>query len=288
MNYRLTKNSAIKASYTYTTQQTQLLMKTNGGGSLDIWFPSGVNIKPQTASQYSLGFVQYLYNNFLEASVEGYYKDMNHIIDYKDGATFLVKGSAWNLNKTVYNYEEQLRTGKGYTYGTEFVLKCSGAKIDGSVSYVYARSKRTIEGINFGKTYLSPFDKPHTLNVSLNFVASKRISLSANFRHQSGQVATIPIYAMEMWGKILLGYSNRNEYRLPSYQRLDVSLTLKNKEKANKRYHSEWNFSILNILNHANLTYVNFVPSEDNPRVIVAKGISMFGVIPSVAYRFNF
>ncbi len=80
LNYHVFKNSAVKASYTYTTQQTQLLVKTNGGGPLDVWFPSGANIRPQTASQYGLGFVQSLFKSSLEASVEGYYKDMNHIV----------------------------------------------------------------------------------------------------------------------------------------------------------------------------------------------------------------
>ncbi|MDD8019206.1 MAG: carboxypeptidase-like regulatory domain-containing protein, partial [Bacteroidota bacterium] len=119
INYRVSENSSLKASYTYTTQQDQLLMKTNGGGPLDIWFPSDNNIKPQTASQYSAGYVQYFSDNLLEASVEGYYKEMNNIIDYKDGATFLDDSSPFTINKTSYNFEEQLRTGKGYTYGAE-------------------------------------------------------------------------------------------------------------------------------------------------------------------------
>ncbi|RPH33387.1 MAG: TonB-dependent receptor [Bacteroidales bacterium] len=288
LNYRIAQNSAIKASYTYTTQQTQLLMKTNGGGPLDVWFPSGVNIKPQLSSQYSLGFIQYLFNNSLEASLEGYYKDMNNIIDYKDGATFMSKNSISEINKTSYNFEEQLRTGRGYAYGLEIMLKGGNNKIDGFIGYTYARSKRVIQGINFGNTYLSPFDKPHTLDISLNFNVTKRVSLSSNFRYQSGQVITVPIYVMEMWGKTLAGYSNRNEYRLPAYQRIDLSLVIKNKQKLGKRYHSEWNFSVVNILNHANIAYIDFVPSKENPNIIDAKGTSMLGIVPSVSYQFNF
>lgn len=288
MNYRLSLNSAIKASYTYATQQTQLLMKTNGGGPLDIWFPSDLNIKPQKSSQYSLGFVQYLFNNLLESSIEGYYKNMNNIIDYKDGATFLAKNSIFDVNKTSYNFEEQLRAGRGYAYGAEIMLKGGGNKINGFVSYTYARSKRVIKDINSGNTYLSPFDKPHTLDVSLNLNLTKRVSFSTNFRYQSGQVTTVPIYVIEMWGKVLSGYSNRNEYRLPFYQRLDLSLTIKNKEKDNRRYHGEWNFSVINVFNHANITYIDFVPSKENSNIITAKGVSMLGIIPSISYHFSF
>jgi outer membrane receptor for ferrienterochelin and colicin len=263
-------------------------MKTNGGGPLDVWFPSDNNIKPQTASQYSLGYIQYFSDNLLEASIEGYYKDMNNIIDYKDGATFLENNSAYTINKTSYNFEEQLRTGRGYTYGIELMLKSDFDKINGFVSYTYARSFRTIPDINFGQTYLSPFDKPHTFDLFLNYNISERVTISTNFRYQSGQVTTIPIYVMELWGKILTGYSNRNDYRLPTYQRLDISLTIKSEQTPGKRYHSEWNFSIINVLNHANIQYVDFVVSKDNPSIIHAKGVSMLGFIPSVSYRFNF
>jgi hypothetical protein len=288
LNYRLTQYSAIKVSYTYTTQQTQLLIRTNGGGPLDIWFPSDNNIKPQTSSQYSCGYVHYFLNNLLEASIEGYYKNMDNIIDYKDGATFLSKYSTSYINKTTYNFEEQLRTGKGYSYGVELILKCEYNRINGFISYTYARSKRRIPDINSGETYLSPFDKPHTLDVSLNINLTKQMSLSANFRQQSGQVATIPIYIATMFGKTLKGYSNRNEYRLPSYSRLDLSLTIKNKEKPGQRYHGELNFSVVNLTNHANIQYVNYVPSINNPNIIEAKGVSILGLLPSISYHLNF
>ncbi|HAH25458.1 MAG TPA: hypothetical protein DCL77_17150 [Prolixibacteraceae bacterium] len=288
INYRTSNNSAIKASYSYTTQQDQLIMKTNGGGPLDVWFPSDNNIKPQKSSQYSLGYVHYMLNNLLEASIDGYYKHMTDIIDYKDGASFLESSSVYTINKTSYNFEEQLRAGNGYSYGTELMLKSDFNKLNGFISYTYARSFRKIPDINHGQTYLSPFDKPHAFDVFLNYNATKRMSISANFRCQSGQVTTIPFYVIEMWGKALSGYSNRNEYRLPSYQRLDLSLTIKNKEHPGQYYHSEWNFSITNVLNHANIQYVNFVSSKENPNIINAKGVSMLGIIPSVSYHFNF
>ena len=288
INYRVFENSSIKASYSYTTQQDQLLMKTNGGGPLDIWFPSDNNIKPQTASQYSLGYIQYFSDNLLEASIEGYYKNMNNVIDYKDGATFLDSNPLYTIDNTSYNFEEQLRTGKGYAYGAELMLKSDFETLNGFISYTYARSYRIIPDINSGQPYLSPFDKPHTFDACLNYNISERISLSSNFRYQSGQVTTIPIYVIELWGKVLTGYSNRNDYRLPPYQRLDISLTIKSKEIQGEHYHSEWNFSIINVLNHANIQYVDFVVSKDNPNIINAKGVSMLGFIPSVSYRFNF
>jgi hypothetical protein len=213
---------------------------------------------------------------------------MSNIIDYKDGATFLDNSSTNTINRTSYNFEEQLRTGSGYTYGVELMLKSSFDRINGFISYTYARSFRTIPDINFGQTYCSPFDKPNTFNVFLNYNISDRITVSTNFRSQSGQVMTIPIYVMNLWGKTLTGYSNRNDYRLPPYQRLDMSLTIKSEQTPGKRYHSEWNFSIINVLFHTNIQYVNFVTSESDPRIIHAKGISMLGIIPSVSYRFNF
>jgi outer membrane receptor for ferrienterochelin and colicin len=291
LNYRAFKNSAAKASYTYTTQQSQLLTKTNGGGPMDIWFPSGENIRPQTSSQYSLGWVQYFFKNALEASVEGYYKSMNHIIDYMDGATFVRKGTLFapEMNQmSQYNFEEQIRAGKGQAYGVELAVKGNTGVVDGFMSYTYARSRRKITGINHGAAYLSPFDKPHTFNLFLNYNVSKRVSLSANLRLQSGQVITMPVYVMEIYGKAMTGYTDRNGYRLPGYQRLDLSLTLKSREKPGRRRHGEWNFSIINALNHANLYYVNFAPEKDNPGIFKASGVYMLGIVPSASWRFNF
>ncbi|WP_320052885.1 TonB-dependent receptor domain-containing protein [uncultured Acetobacteroides sp.] len=288
LNYRLTNNSAIKASYSYTTQQSQLLVRSNGGGPLDIWFPSNNNIKPQTASQFSCGYVHYLFDRKLEACVEGYYKDMHNIIDYKDGASVLSKGTILGADKTSYNFEEQLRVGKGYSYGVETELKWSGQRINGFVSYAYARSKRKIDDINGGSTYLSPFDKPHTVNLFVDIPITKRLSISANYRYQSGQVTTVPIYMGTMFDKVFMEYSNRNEYRLPYYSRIDLSMTLKNKEKPGRRYRSEWNFSIINLTNHSNIQYIKFVQSKDDPSIITAKGINMLGLLPSVSYRIIF
>lgn len=288
LNYRLSKNSSLKASTTYATQQIQLLTKTNGGGPMDVWYPSGQNIKPQKQWQYSLGYTHYLFNNALEITSEVYYKNMRNIIDYKDGATFLNKTSIYMTDKTNYNFEEQLRTGKGYAYGVETTLKGEIGRLNGFISYTYSRSKRKIPGINEGETYLSPFDKPHTINIFLAYQATKRLSIAANWRYQSGTVITSPIYVMEMYGNIIKGYSNRNEYRLPSHRRFDVSLTYRGKQTPGKRFHGEWNLSVINLFDHLNYESIDFIANEDNPGKILMMGNYYYGILPSLSYRFNF
>lgn len=287
-NYRLSKNSSLKASATYTTQQIQLLTKTNGGGPMDVWYPSGENIKPQKQWQYSIGYLHYFLNNTLEFSTEMYYKNMKNLIDYKDGATFLNKTSIYLTDKTNYNFEEQLRTGKGYAYGAETMIKGETGRLNGFISYTYCRSKRTIAGINNGETYLSPFDRPHTINIFSAYRISNRLTVTSNWRFQSGMVITAPIYVMEMYGKVLKGYSNRNEYRLPSYRRFDVSLTYKSKQKTGKKFHGEWNLSIINMFERLNYESIDFVADKENPGKIIMMGNYYFGTLPSISYRFNF
>lgn len=288
LNYRITENSTVKASYTYTTQQLQLLNKTNGGGPFDIWYPSGYNIKPQKSSQYCLGYVHYFFNKALETSIEGYYKNMHNIIDYKDGATLFDKSAFNAIDKTNYNFEEQLRIGRGWAYGAEFMIRGEFKKINGYANYTLARSKRIIPDINFGKTYLSPFDRPHSLNLFINYQLNSRLSFSANWKYSSGAPITVPIYTMEMYGKLIKGYSERNGYRLPDYHRLDLGLSLKNKQKPGRKYNAEWDFSVINAYNHSNISYINFVVSEENPDKTELKGVYMFGIIPSISYHFNF
>ena len=124
----------------------------------------------------SAGYFQNLMNNTLEASLEVYYKQMNNVIDFKDHADLI-------LNKQL---EKELRIGKGKAYGIELMVKKNIGRINGFVNYTYSHAERTIPGINDGKTYLSPYDKPHNLKIALNYELSDKFSLSATWMYTTG------------------------------------------------------------------------------------------------------
>jgi hypothetical protein len=271
--------SSIKGSYSYTTQYVQLASNSNAGFPLDVWYPASNNVKPQKANQYAIGYFRNFRHNTIETSVEVYYKDMYNVIDFKDNAVLL-------LNSKL---EGELRYGKAYSYGAEFMIQVSEKKLNGWVSYTYSRTKRKVNDISKNNWYVAPYDKPHNVAIVLNYEFTKRLSISANWVYATGTPITYPIYKTQLDDKTwLLYYSGRNGSRLPDYHRLDLALILKSKHKPNALWEGEWNFSLYNAYAHKNVWMVNFVQDKDNPNVLNGEMTYLFSVVPSVTYNFKF
>ena len=278
INYLLDKQSSVKASYARTNQFLQMASNSTAGTPLDLWFTAGKNIKPQTCDQYAVGYFRNFLNNQLEGSVEVFYKDMQNTIDFRDHAQLL-------LNKKL---DGELRFGNSRSYGAEFQIQKNEGKLTGWISYTYSRAERTIQGINNNETYLAPYDRPSTIYIVGNYELNERISFGANFIYATGQPITYPIARMEVGNVILPVYSKRNEYRMPDYHRLDVSLTWKPKTKKKRAWSGEWNFSVYNVYGHKNAWAINFVDDQDTAYKTKAEMTYLFTFVPSITYNFKF
>lgn len=283
LNYQLNDVSAVKASCSRSAQYVQLASNSTAGTPLDIWFPASPNVKPQISDLYALGYVRNLRKNTLEASVEIYYKKLENVIDFKDNASLLFN------NKL----EGELRFGKGYAYGFEVMLQLNTERLNGWISYTYSKSMRTVKGINENypekiSKYVSPFDKPHSVNVVLNREIFPRYTLSANWVFTTGAPLTLPGFKWVYQKVILPGYIERNSYRMPDYHRLDLSLSIKSKNKPFGLWDGEWVFSIYNAYNRHNMWTINFEPDPNNPDRKKAVKLYLFSVIPAITYNFNF
>ncbi|HJV78655.1 MAG TPA: TonB-dependent receptor, partial [Paludibacter sp.] len=278
ITYLLDNKSSVKASYARTNQFLQMASNSTAGTPLDLWFTAGKNIKPQTCDQYAAGYFRNFLNNELEASAEFFYKDMQNTIDFRDHATLI-------LNKKL---DGELRFGQSKAYGAEFQIQKNLGKLTGWVSYTYSHTERTIQGVNNNEMYLAPYDRPSTLYIVGNYELNEYISFGANFIYATGQPVTYPVARMEVGNVILPVYSKRNEYRMPDYHRLDVSLTWKPKQKKKRNWSGEWNFSIYNIYGHKNAWAINFVDDQDTAYKTKAEMTYLFTFVPSVTYNFKF
>lgn len=278
INYSLTETSSIKANYSRTKQYIHLASNSTSGTPLDIWFSSSPNVKPQVADQFAVGYFRNFKNNSIETSIEAYYKKNYNAIDFKDQAELL-------LNKYL---EGELRFGTAESYGVEFFVKYQKQKFSGWISYTLSKSTRKIETVFDGKAYPSNCDKPHNIAVVANYDLSKRIVLGLNWVFASGAPITFPTGRFVYGNIIGPVYSDRNSYRMPAYHRLDLSLTLKEKEKPGKKWHGEWNLSLYNAYARKNAWVINFVPDNENPNVTYAEMTYLFGIVPSITYNFNF
>lgn len=278
MTYMLSEVSSVKASYTRSVQYVQLAQNSTAGTPLDIWFSSSPNVKPQLSDQVAVGYFRNFKNNTFEASVEGYYKYMQNAIDFRDHAELL-------LNKHI---EGELRFGKAWSYGLEFMVRKQRGELTGWVSYTLSTVQREVAEINNGNPYRAPYDKPHDISVVINYNFSKRLVGGLNWVYSTGVPVTLPT-GRAVWGnKIVPIYSDRNDYRMPDYHRLDLSLTFKPKENPDRRWYGEWNLSVYNAYARKNPWAINFVQDSGNAYSTYAEMTYLFSIIPSISYNFKF
>lgn len=269
-------NSSVKASYAYNTQFMQLANNSSAGSPMDIWFSSGPNIEPQRSHLISAGYFHNLRDNMFALSAELYYKDMRHVVDFKDGADLL-------LNSEL---DGEIRAGRGYSYGLELSAAKTKGRLTGFVNYTLSRSMRVIPGINGGEEYPAPFDKPHVFNIALSYKISPRWEASVSWVYAMGNPTTYPVQRFFIGEKEVVVYSKRNAYRLPAYHRMDISVTWKPPHKSGRRWHGDWNLSIYNLYNKKNPWMVQFEQYDNG--VNYGEMTYLFGIVPSITYNFKF
>jgi hypothetical protein len=280
--YFLAEDFSVKASYNKNNQYIHTLSNNTTASPTDTWKLSDLNIKPQFSEQFSVGLYRNLNDNMYEISIEGYYKKLKNILDYKTGAKLL-------LNKTI---ETKVLQGEGKSYGIEFLVKKTTGKLNGWFGYTYSRSLNKFESIfasetiNNGNYFSSNYDKPNDFSLVLNYKLTKRYSLSLNGVYQTGRPVTFPTAKYTYNNVQFVTYSDRNKFRIPDYYRIDLSLNIEGNHKIKKFAHSFWNISIYNVLGRNNPYSVFFI-SEDSG--IKAYQSSIFSkAIPTITYNFKF
>ncbi len=277
-SYVLNEKSSIKGAYTRNVQYIHLAQNSTAGTPLDIWFASSPNVEPQKGDQFSLGYFRYHPKLQLESSIEGFYKLNHNAIDFKDHAELL-------LNQYI---DGELRFGEAKSQGLEFMLKKPDGRINGWIAYTWSRTFRQIKEINQGDRYPASYDRPHDISIVVNADISKRLTVGATWVYSTGSPVTFPTGRFVIGNTIAPVYSDRNSYRLPDYHRLDLSVTLRNKQKANRKWHGEWNLSAYNAYYRKNPWVINFVADPDQPNVTRAEMTYLFGIVPALTYNFHF
>ena len=278
VSFMINEKSSIKSSYSRTRQYVHLAQNSTAGTPLDVWFPSTPNVNPQISDQVAVGYFRNLFNNRLEVSVEAYYKEMHNAIDFKDHAMLL-------LNRYM---EGEIRTGDATSYGLEFLFRKNEGRLNGWISYTYSKTTREVPEINNGNPYAAPYDKPHDIAIVGNYEISNRLWVSANWVYSTGLPVTFPTGRFEYMGNIAPVYSNRNDYRMPDYHRLDLSVSYGSKPNPNRKWHWDLNFSVYNAYGRKNAWAINFVQDEENPSITHAEMTYLFPIVPALTWNFRF
>ena len=292
----ITKDFAFKASYSYTSQYVHMLSNSSISLPTDLWVPVTKKIPPMHAMIVAAGLSYDLFGQ-LEISVEGYYKRMKNLIEYKDGATFFGTSTGW---------EDKVAVGDGWSYGVELLLQRKVGPVTGWIGYTWSRTMRQFdrEGqeLNFGKPFHAKYEREHDLSVTLQYEVNKKVDLSATFVYGTGQRATLGTQTYHdptleeadnttypIQHRII---GERNNYIMPDYHRLDVGATF------HIPHHKSGDPSLskggwLTRAEHQVYVGVYNVYCRMNPYLLYESGgklyqISLFPLLPSVSYNFKF
>lgn len=282
---------SIKAAFTMMSQYIHLLTNSTIGLPTDLWLPATEKIKPERATQYAMGVV-YEPSDGIEISVEGYYKSMKNLIEYKEGASFFSFTNDW---------QDKIEIGEGRAYGVEILARKQIGKTSGWIGYTLSWSERKFENISFGQWFPYRYDRRHDISFVLTQKISDHIDLGITWVYGTGNAVTLPLekyVSLEStWGGYpyfngIEAFDNRNSYRMPAYHRLDLGINFRKETKWGER---TWSIGAYNVYNRKNAFYLQF-SSEYQPvgtsNVVtyktVLKQYSLFPIIPSISYSFKF
>lgn len=279
--YAINDSSSIKVSVTYNNQNAHLLSLSGNALPFDIWVPSSVILKPQTSIQYSAGYFRNFLHNLLETSVEVYYKDFWNQVEFREDFTPSFTGEI----------EYDLTIGTGYAYGIEFLMKKQKGKFQGWLGYTLAYTKRKFDNINEGRIFPARYDRRHDLSLVVTYDLTKKWVFGGNFVYGTGQAITMQEGRYFIEGNLVNIYGDRNSFRMPPYHRLDLSITYTRKPE-NKKFQSNWVFSVYNVYNRAN-PYLIYLDVSGDPTgtegiTVGAKQLYIFPILPSVTWNFKF
>ena len=282
VNYLLSGSASLKVNYNRTSQYLHLLTNTTSISPTDTWKMSDYHTKPQKGDQVAAGLFLDIAGNDYELSVDGYLKWLRNLIDYKGGTRLTMNDRT----------EQDLIPAEGRSWGVEVMLKKNRGKLKSTLNYTWSNvrlrstSDLSSETVNGGAWYPASYDRPHDLNLQLNWLYSRRVNWSMNLIYSTGRPVTYPVTWYSHNGIPVIYYSDRNSYRLPDYFRWDLSMNIYSNLKASRLFRPSWNISLYNVTGRENI-YSAFFRIEHGK--IQGYTLSVFGrTIPTVSYRIDF
>ena len=278
--YILNERTSVKASYASMAQYLHLLTNAGIGLPTDLWVPPTADIKPQIAHQIAAGAAHQPIKEY-EVSLEAYYKKMNNLIEYKDGASFLGNSDDW---------QTKVETGKGWSYGAELMIEKKIGKTTGWIGYTLSWTDRQFEKLNNGEKFPYRYDRRNDISVAVTHKFNDRVDIGVVWVYGTGNAVTLPTerykaapgMAGYYYGDV--GYiESRNNYRMRAYHRLDIGVNLHKETRFGSR---TWSFGLYNAYSRQNPFFLYF--SSDRFGNTRLTQLSIFPIIPAVTYNFKF
>lgn len=300
LRWLMMNNLSFKASYSRMNQYVHLISNSYLSLPTDAWMPVTRHLKPLVSDQVSAGFY-YNLNKQYNFSIEGYYKKLDNLLEYRDGHSF---------TPSYMNWEKKLTSGHGRSYGAEFMLRKETGRTTGWIGYTLSWSDRQFDELNYGERFPARYDNRHKLNILVMHKLSPKVELSAAWTYSSGNHTTIALENYESnqeasefihqgtisgwkdtYGTIDY-YEGRNNYQLPAYHRLDLGLNIYRPKKKGRM--GIWTISVYNAYCRMN-PFMIYKTTKEGPAspngkesVPVFRQIGIMPIIPSISYTYKF
>ena len=291
----MTEDWSAKLSYSRMSQYVHLLSSSQISLPVDLWVPITKDIRPETSDQYSLG-LYYTGIPGWEFSLEGYYKNMRNVLEYKEGVAFMFDSSGW---------ENKVEVGTGRAMGIEFFIEKTMGKTTGWLGYTLAKSDRLFPTINHGERFPYRYDRRHNVNLLVNHKFNEKFDISATWNFASGGTTTLPERRIVMMSpfnppRYADLVTSRNNYRLPASHTLNLGF---NFHRKHNRGEGIWSLSVYNVYNHMNPNLVlkendqHFIGSSNldgsgtqwqEVNTVRLKKITFLPLFPSIGYTRTF
>lgn len=293
-DFRLSPVVSLKAGYARMSQFVQQVSDNYISLPTDYWLPITRNFSPLTSDQFSAG-IYVSPDKKYTFSVEGYYKKMDHLLEYRDDYKDL----------QVTSWEDRLTSGSGRAYGADFQAEADFGKLHGFIGYGLMWSDRLFADQNGGKRFPSKYDNRHKVTLSATWKCSERVELNAGWVFMTGNRVTlslenysypdgyptniVPSYPHKD-EEMLDYYAGKNNVRLPAYHRLDVGINIYRSLRRGRT--GIWNVSLYNAYSRMNPIMIeknNQKQSMDGtPLAPRFRQFALFPIIPSVSYTYKF
>ncbi|MDR1500211.1 MAG: TonB-dependent receptor [Tannerellaceae bacterium] len=280
--YAFADDLSLKAGVNTMRQYIHKLSNTTVMSPTDTWKLSDANVLPQSGTQIAAGIYKNFAGHTVETSIEGYYKTMDNYPDYRKGAELLMNP----------HIETDILTAQGRAYGVELMIRKTQGRLNGWASYTYSRTmlrqadKRIDAPVNDGEWYPADFDKPHDFKMAGNYKFTHRFSLSMNLDYSTGRPVTLPVSKYQMAGGEFVYYSERNQYRIPDFFRIDLSINIEPSHHLTLLTHSSFSLGVYNVTGRKNAYSVYYVAEEGK---LQGYRLAIFGMpIPYISYNIKF
>lgn len=281
---------SLKAGYSKMAQFVHLLTTSSINLPTDLWLPVTKKFEPPVSHQVAAGGSYQLPKNLM-LTVEGFYKTMDNLIEYKEGAGFTGTGTGW---------ESKVEKGTGLAYGAEVLVEKTTGKTTGWVGYTLSWTTRQFENLNFGEVFPAKYDRRHDISVVITHMIDKEIDMGFTWVYGTGNAYTLGFmkypgmlvpYSYYNYPYEITEYESRNNYRAPAYHRMDLGINFHKEKRHGTR---TWTVSVYNVYNRRNPFFIFWDYEYDyydpmNPTSKqVLKQLSLFPIIPSISYSFKF